>query len=93
MKLNNQNREELPLRTHDEQSRLDYILYGDYYFPEVTLPEADKVSIGHYGLLRLTHLQKYRPGLYSRLILSGKLYPHLKEIDQACHKRLIAMVP
>ena len=32
--------------------------------------------------MRLNYLQEHRPGLYTRLILSGTLYEHLAEIDQ-----------
>ncbi|MBR3018148.1 MAG: TnpV protein [Clostridia bacterium] len=37
--------------------------------------------------------QENRPGLYTRLILSGKLYDHLAEIDSTCQERMSRMVP
>ena len=46
------------------------------------LPDIPLQAIGHYGRIRLNYLQEHRPGLYTRLILSGKLYEHLAEIDQ-----------
>ena len=39
------------------------------------------------------HDKEYRSGLYSSLILSEKLYPHLLEIDRAAHERMDAMLP
>lgn len=38
-------------------------------------------------------MKEHWPGLYSSLVLSEKLYPHLLEIDRAAHKRMDAMLP
>ena len=77
---------DLPRFIHDDKNGLDYTLQGDYYFPELTVPETEKTPIGKYGLQRLAYLREHRPGLYTRLILSGKLYEHLEEIlkDAIC---------
>ena len=46
-----------------------------------------------YGRMRQRYLKEHRPSLYSSLILSEKLYPHLLEIDRAAHERMDAMLP
>ena len=43
--------------------------------------------------MRQRYLKEHRPSLYSRLILSEKLYPHLLEIDRAARERMDAMLP
>lgn len=43
--------------------------------------------------MRKTYLQELRPALYSHLLLSEKLYPHLLEIDQAANERLELLMP
>ena len=78
---------------HDQKNGLTYTLCGDYYFPDLNLPDADKTPIGYYGRMRLNYLREYRPGLYTRLILSGKLYEHLAEIDRASRQRMEQIVP
>ena len=75
------------------ENGIHYTLHGDYYFPNLTLPETGKRPIGHYGRMRLDYLREHRPGLYTRLILSGKLYDHLAEIDGTCQERMSRMVP
>ena len=65
-----------------------YTLHGDYYFPDLELPEVPLQAIGHYGRMRLNYLREHRPGLYTRLILSGTLYEHLAEIDQTSRLRM-----
>ena len=38
--------------------------------------------------MRKAYLEEHHPGLYTRLILSGKLYDHLAETDQVCRDRM-----
>ena len=43
--------------------------------------------------MRQRYLKEHRSSLYSSLILSEKLYPHLLEIDLAARERMDAMLP
>lgn len=70
---------------------IHYTLRGDYYFPDIAVPD-EHIAIGRYGRMRRVYLEKHRPGLYERLILSGKLYEHLAETDQVCRDRLERMI-
>lgn len=61
---------------------LTYTEVGDYFYPDLTLPETeDDRLLGKYGLLRKTYLKQYRHMMYDRLLLAGKLDDHLREID------------
>ena len=75
------------------ENGIHYTLHGDYYFPNLELPEVPLQAIGHYGRMRLNYLREYRPGLYTHLILSGKLYEHLTEIDQTSRRRMEQIIP
>ena len=75
------------------ENGIHYTLHGDYYFPDLELPEVPRQAIGHYGRIRLNYLQEHRPGLYTRLILSGKLYEHLAEIDQTSRQKMKQIIP
>ena len=68
-------------------SELTYTRCGDYYIPDLKLSEQPEAPIGKYGRMRQRYLKEHRPGLYSSLILSEKLYPHLLEIDRAARER------
>ena len=72
---------------------LRYTRCGDYYIPDLKLSEQPEAAIGKYGRMRQRYLKEHRPGLYSSLILSEKLYPHLLEIDRAARERMEAMLP
>ena len=74
-------------------SELTYTRCGDYYIPDLKLSEQPEAPIGKYGRMRQRYLKEHRPSLYSSLILSEKLYPHLLEIDRAARERMVAMLP
>ena len=93
MKQNNKTNIDLPANIHDARNGLNYTLHDDSYLPDLNLSDADKTPLGHYGRMRLNYLQEHRPGLYTRLILSGKLYKHLAEIDQTSRQRMEQIIP
>ena len=70
------------------ENGIHYTLHGDYYFPDLDLPDSPRQTIGRYGRMRKAYLEEHRPGLYERLLLSGKLYDHLAETDRACQDRM-----
>lgn len=59
---------------------LTYQAQGDYLLPNLTIPEAPEVGV--YGLRRLNFLKQHKKGLYTAMLLTGKLNVHLKEIDR-----------
>ena len=61
---------------------------GDYLLPDMGLNETDKTPLNKYGRMRLRYLQEHRPGLYTRLILSGKLYEDLLETQKTAQDRV-----
>ena len=73
-------------------SELIYKRNGDYLLPDMGLTEAERRPLGKYGIMRPQYLEQNRPGLYTRLILSGKLMEHLQEIDTTAHGRLESLM-
>lgn len=54
-------------------------------YPDLLPPEEDAPPYGKYGRMRLTYLREHHEGLYTGLLLSGKLNAHLNEIDETAH--------
>jgi hypothetical protein len=73
-------------------SELIYKRNGDYLLPDMGLTEAERQPLGKYGIMRQQYLEQNRPGLYTRLILSGRLMEHLQEIDRTAHSRLESLM-
>ena len=71
-----------------EQNSGTYTQVGDVLLPNLTIGEDGQQPIGKYGRMRKRYLKEQHPVLYSELLLSGKLYPHLLEIDEACEARM-----
>jgi hypothetical protein len=68
---------------------LEYSRVGDYLLPNIVLREPPNAPpLGRYGMLRKHYLQQHRPILYNRLLLTEKLFPHLREIDISAQTRL-----
>ena len=70
---------------------LQYTQNGDYLLPNIELNQP-QTPLGKYGRIRKTYLKENRPVFYNHLLLSGKLYPHLAEIDQTAKQRLEQMM-
>ena len=73
-------------RIHDNRNGLDYVLTDHYYLPALRLPE-DRRSIGRWGRFHSEYLKTSRPVLYQALLLSGKLYPILADLDEQAAER------
>lgn len=65
-----------------------YRQVGDYFIPNITLPDDGEYQIGKYGRMRRSYLKEYRKILYNNYVLEGTLFKHLAEIDQACNERI-----
>ncbi len=74
-----------------KENGIDYILVGDYYFPMLVLQEESH-SIGRWGRLRRDYLKEYRPGYYSSLLLSGKLWTYLATLNEQVQERLDTII-
>ena len=81
----------LPSRIHDSTNGLDYTLIGDYYLPDLGIESSQ--PIGKYGRARMKFLKEHRSGLYSRLLLDGKLCDDLREVDAEAQRLLDEMIP
>lgn len=65
--------EELKNHIYDEHNGLHYTLVGDYYIPNLELPEETR-HIGSWGRMNKDYLEQYHPAQYNDLILSGRLW-------------------
>ena len=63
-----------------EQMDGTYYQEGDYFLPNLSVPELP--AIGIWGQRRRRYLEEHRQALYTALLLSGKLNDHLSEVDE-----------
>lgn len=74
--------------TYDNSNGLWYELHGDYYLPCLVIPEEEIHTISIWGRKHQQYLREYRPILYSDLVLSGRLYSYLTDIDTQARNKL-----
>ena len=75
------------LKERITENGIDYILAGDYYIPDLKLPEENR-PIGRYGRLHREYLKEEHPARYSSLILTGKLWTYLADMNEQAEERL-----
>ena len=83
--------EKLKKHIHDDSNGLDYVLVGDYYIPDLQLPEESR-PIGRWGRMHREYLQEYCPDRYNELLLSGKLWTYLADLDEQAQNRLDCII-
>ena len=81
--------EHLPKKIH--QNGISYTLVGDYYIPDLKLPEESR-PIGRWGRMHKAFLQGHRPGQYNALLLSGKLWTYLADLNEQAADRLTCII-
>lgn len=77
---------------YDENNGLYYTKIGDYYYPNIVVDNTEKVTLSKYGRARLRYLKEYNKGLYTELLMTGKLTEHLKEIDLISEQKVHSII-
>ena len=70
---------------------IHYIRMGDYYIPDLTLPE-EKRPIGKWGRMHRDYLREHNPIQYNCLLLSGELWTYLADLNEQAQDRLERMI-
>ena len=81
--------EHLPKKIH--QNGISYTLVGEYYIPDLELPEESR-PIGRWGRMHKVFLQEHKPGQYNELLLSGKLWTYLADLNEQADDRLTRII-
>ena len=76
-------------------AELTYTQVGDYLIPDLMMDgedETEEMPLGKYGMLRETFLKEHHHGTYTSMLLTGRLEPHLREIDRQAQEQVDRMV-
>ena len=79
------------LKERMTENGMDYVLVGDYYIPDLQLPEETR-PIGILGRMHKAYLELYHPVQYNDLVLSGKLWTYLADLNEQAQNRLDCII-
>ena len=70
-----------------------YVRCGDYFIPNLTLPEEEEPRfVGVWGQRHLQYLKEYRRTVYLDLLMSGRLNSYLADIEEQAQERFERIV-
>ena len=70
---------------------IQYIRVGDCYIPDLELPQETRL-IGRWGRMHREYLKEHKPIQYNCLLLSGKLWTYLADLNEQAQDRLERMI-
>ena len=70
---------------------LNYIRCGDYYIPDIRLPDENR-PIGRWGRMHREYLKEHRPIRFNDLVLSGQLWTYLADLNDQAQERLSLII-
>lgn len=80
-------------KTIFEEKGGTYTRVGDYYLPDLKLPEEEKqANIGVWGMRHKRFLKENHRVLYANLMTSGKLVAYFDDIEQQATAMFIRLV-
>ena len=70
---------------------INYIRSGDYYIPDLKLPEETR-PIGKWGRMYRDYLKEHHPIRFSNLVLSGNLWTYLADLNEQAQQRMETLI-
>ena len=79
------------LKPRITENGIDYILVGDYYIPDLKLPEEHR-PIGKYGRIHREYLREAHPARLNTLTLTGELWTYLADLNEQAQERFERLI-
>jgi len=70
---------------------IPYIRSGDYFIPDLKLPEETR-PIGKWGRMHREYLKEYHPIRFNQLVLSGNLWTYLADLNAQAQQRMETLI-
>lgn len=71
--------------------KMTYTRVGDYYIPNLKVEQEER-NIGKWGRMHRDYLKKYHPIRFNQLVLSGKLWMHLADLNEQAQQRMETLI-
>lgn len=74
------------------ENGIEYVRNGDYYIPNLTVPDNKVYNIGKYGRMHAKFIKENRPCFYAAKMLDGTWLAYLSEVDSAAKKMVDRLI-
>ena len=80
------------MESEEKAMNITYERCGDYLIPNLIPDPEPEGALRKFGLMRKSYLENHRRGIYSGLLLSGKLKEHLLMIQEQAEEMFDLLV-
>ena len=80
------------MESEEQTMNITYEKCGDYLIPNLIADPEPERELRKFGLMRKSYLENHRRGIYSGLLLSGKLKEHLLIIQEQAEEMFDLLV-
>ena len=70
------------------ENGIEYVKHGDYYFPNLAVPNNKEYNIGKYGRLHAKFIKENRPCFYTARMIDGTWLDYLEKINNSAKEML-----
>lgn len=74
------------------ENGIEYVRNGEYYIPNLTVPDDKVYSIGQYGRMHAKFIKENRPCFYTSKMLDETRLDYLEEIDTAANEMVERLI-
>ena len=77
----------------ENESKITYRRVGDYFIPNLVLPpEEASITLGKWGMMHKTYLEKHKKVFFNTLLMQGNLYQHCAKVENQAHEMFDTLV-
>ena len=77
---------ELQEHITDEKTGISYTLQGDYYLPDLSLPEQEYYNLGRFAKAKYRYMQNCHKVIVATMRMQCSLNKYLHEVDVECEE-------
>ena len=74
------------------ENGIEYVKHGDYYFPNLSVPNNKEYNIGKYGRMHAKFIKENRPCFYTAKMIDGTWLAYLSEIDASAKEMVYRLI-
>ncbi len=73
--------------------KITYREVNGYLIPNLRLPpEESNITLGKWGMMYKSHLEKHKSVLFNSLLIKGKLYQHCDEVEKQANEMYYLLI-